>query len=125
VPNTATVTDWLTTYSLQLDGEIGHVVSVPVSEADSPNLHTVCTRIVLLRTQADVYDQVYAAGAGEAVTSRRSNVMRGQASDLVKAIQRGATGDGTSLSDRPENPGAPEGYFGDDTTPHTQMGGKV
>lgn len=119
-PETATVTDWLTAMSTQLDGEIGHVVTCPVDSGDSPNLYEVCSRITVLRVQARVAETAIGGAEGREM----AKAFRAEAMDLVKGIQRGATGDGTALSDRPENPGAPTGYFGDDTTPHTRLGGK-
>ncbi len=113
VPNTATVTAWLTEQSAVLDGEIEHVVTVPVASATSPNLYAVVERIVVLRVQAEVFDGVYPPGAEQAA-ARRSTVMRSEANRLADGIKRGGTADGVSKGGRtPDAPGAVDYDFGD------------
>jgi hypothetical protein len=112
-PDTATVTAWLTDQSTVLDGEIGHVVDVPVGSGASPNLYAVVEKIVVARVQADVYDQLYPPDSTPAA-ARRSSIWRAEANRLCDGIKRGATADGVSLGGRtPEAPGAPVYDFGD------------
>lgn len=108
-PSTATVTEWLTYLSTVLDGEIGHVVSVPVSGTTSPNLYAVCGLVCELRAAAQVCELLRPDEPGQL----QAKTWRGEANDLVKRIAAGATADGVALGGRsPEAAGSPAGDFG-------------
>lgn len=105
-PSTADVTAALESWSQVLDGEIGHIVSVPVSASTSPNLHAICARVTALRVEAEVWER----GIGGEVGARMAESRRRQAQMLISGIQKGAIADGTPLGGRsPESAGAPVG----------------
>lgn len=120
-PSSADVTGWLTTESTVLDGQIGHMVEVPVVLADSPNFYSVLAEIVIKRVYARVTTVRYGSDAAMRETARD---LRKEADAMLAHILKGATGDGVALtSGRPESPGVPIGNFG--TTPTTDLGHKL
>ncbi len=96
-PDTAAVTAWLATWSDTLDGEIGHLVQVPVSPSASPSLEAVCAKVTTLRAAAEVYDFLNRPADTQASDVRLSETWRKQAATLVKGIQGGAVADGIKL----------------------------
>lgn len=103
-PGTVTVTGWLTEWSGVLDGEIGHVVSVPVAADTSPNLYAVCEMITVLRVRAQVQEALLPSDAG----MRQAETWRREAARLAAGIAAGKTADGSALGGRtPEAAGAP------------------
>ncbi len=105
-PSAADVTAALESWSQVLDGEIGHIVSVPVSAAVSANLHAICSRVTALRVEAEVWER----GIGGETGARMAESRRRQATQLITNVQKGAIADGVPLGGRsPESAGAPVG----------------